>query len=164
MSSRSRSSSALAWLGSYPQVSRALAAIRVYTHVSGDVLDAALRGAYWAAQRAAIPGVVAEQRRAQERRLRVLARLEEAATDALSLEDPIPAELAGHVHVARALLRGYVRDIAAPAGARAGGRRRGWRSEAERELAAMGIRRREARALLAAVAVRAREGRSEEHV
>lgn len=121
-----------------------------------DALGRALLAAYWAAQRSAIPSVASARRRAVAARLARLARFEEAATAVLDLEEPVGAELAGHLHVARALARTAAHDLRAEAPARRG-RPRGWREAAELELRALGVRRPAARALLTAVAARANE-------
>jgi hypothetical protein len=115
-----------------------------------EALADALRAAYWAAQRAAIPGVVAGHRRALTRQQRALARLDEAVTAVLNLAEPVAAELAGHLHVARALARSTAARLVPPGAARPG-RPSGWRDDAVRDLTALGLRHREARPLLVAV-------------
>lgn len=119
-----------------------------------ETLQAALLAAYWSAQRSAIPSVASRHRRAQAGRVARLARLEEAITAVLDLEEPVGAELAGHLHVARALARTAAHGLPAAAPV-ARGRPRGWRAAAERDLRALGVRRPAARELLAAVAARA---------
>lgn len=139
------------WLG--PAAQPTVEAV-IARHVAPEGLQEALRAAYWAAQRAGIPGVAARHRDAVARRVVRLARLEEAITAVLDLPEPVAADLAGHLHVARAHLRREVPATDRPAGP---GRPRGWRAEAERELLGAGVPRRMARALLGFVAARVRE-------
>jgi hypothetical protein len=76
----------------------------------------------------------------------------------LDLEEPVSADLAGHLHVARALVRSEAMDAPPPASPAQRGRPRGWRYGAARALATLGLRQATSRALLAMVnaAVRAR--------
>lgn len=119
--------------------------------IAEDALQAALVAAYWAAQYAAIPHVVSGQRRALTRQQRALARLDEAITAVLDWADLVSAELAGHLHVARAKARQAAIGLRPP-GALAPGRPAGWREQAERTMVDLGLRRQEARPLLRAIA------------
>lgn len=113
------------------------------------ILDA-LRAAYWAARHSLVTGVEARARRALQRRVACLAKAEDAITAVLDLEEPVSAELAGHLHVARARIRLAARDVrAVEAGPR--GRPQGWHRAAERVLLGLGLRRTEARVLLARI-------------
>lgn len=143
---------ALDWLAGTSRRLRQLLSGLAARGVAQDQIEGALQAAYWAAQHAAIPHVVSGQRRALTRQYRALARLDEAVTAVLDLEEPVAVDLAGHLHVARALARTAATQLAAPPAPARPGRPAGWRLEAEQTLAGLGIRRHESRPLLQAVA------------
>jgi hypothetical protein len=134
--------SPFAWLG--PRAEHTVDAL-VARGVPQDALQGALRGAYWAAQRAMVPRVASGQRRGAARRLARLARIDADLTAELE-QDGLSAEEAGALHVARAVVRRRARGLAEPLPAHRG--RPAWRSAAEADLAALGARRSETRYLL----------------